>query len=59
MTVISFPGICDGCGELEPNCVCTEMDNDPLCKAIKSIDLSKKLKLDDFVAELTRILNEK
>ena len=58
MTVIKFPGRCEDCGELMPNCVCAEMETNPLWQAVNSIDLSKKWKLDDFVAELTRILND-
>ena len=59
MIVIQFPGKCEECGRQLPNCDCVKYGTNPLWEAVKKIDLSKKWKLDEFITELKRILNEK
>lgn len=57
MTVLQFPKRCRICCELLPKCICHELEEDILGKAIDQIDLSKGWKLDEFICEIERIIN--
>ena len=58
MTDIKDSDRCKKCDRLKPDCTCTKKLTNPLWEAVEEIDFSEDWKLDDFVAELEKKVNE-